>query len=370
MKTKILSFIKSNIVLIIAVILAITSCFFVPFNISNFGPNGFIDYDTLILLFSILLVIAGLKATNVFEIIANKIISIFKSRRTLILAIVFTTFFFDMIVANDMSLITLLPISYLALHMTGNDKYVMITFILQTIAANMGGMITPYGNPQNLYLYNFYQIPTLEFFKILIVYTLIIAVLLILVCLFIPNQKLEVVIKSEGKLNVKNAIIFGILFVIVILSIFRLIPRLICLGVVLLATLIFDIKRLLKVDYGLLFTFFAFFIFSGNLSNIPVIKDFIINLVNHNVLLCGILSCQLISNVPTAILLSKFTTNYADLLVSVNVGSLGILISSLASLITLKEYLKNNKGVGKYIGVYTLVNTIFLIILIGLSFII
>lgn len=191
---------------------------------------------------------------------------------------------------------------------------------MQTIAANMGGMITPYGNPQNLYLYSYYNIPTGEF--------------------------------------------FGILFILVILSIFRIIPYIITLIIVTLVMILTDKKRFRDVDYALLATFFVFFIFSGNISRITVIKEFIANIVTKNTMLAGIVSCQFISNVPTAIFLSKFTNNYKELLISVNIGSLGILISSLASLITLKEFLKHQpKNFWKYLGMFTIFNTIFLVIL-------
>jgi Na+/H+ antiporter NhaD/arsenite permease-like protein len=270
-----------------------------------------------------------------------------------------------MIVANDMSLITFLPLTYIVLHSTNNDKYLAFTFIMQTIAANMGGMITPYGNPQNLYLYSYYNIPTLEFFGVLLIQSITVAVLLYIGCLFIKNEKL--VLKSDEKFEIKKKelIVYAILFVFVILSIFRVVPHLITLAIVVLAVLIVDRKRFKYVDYALLATFCVFFIFSGNIARISAIKDFIAGIVSENTLLAGIVSCQFISNVPTAIFLSKFTENYRDLLVSVNIGSLGIIISSLASLITLKEFLKHQpKNFKKYMLLFTFVNTIFLAILV------
>jgi Na+/H+ antiporter NhaD/arsenite permease-like protein len=270
-----------------------------------------------------------------------------------------------MIVANDMSLITFLPLTYIVLHSTNNDKYLAFTFIMQTIAANMGGMITPYGNPQNLYLYSFYNIPTLEFFSVLLIQSITVAVLLYLGCLFIKNEKLELKNDEKFEIKKKELAVYMALFVFVILSIFRVVPHWITLILVVLAVLIVDIKRFRHVDYALLATFCVFFIFSGNIARIEVIKDFIAGIVEDNTLIAGIVSCQFISNVPTAIFLSKFTNNYNDLLVSVNIGSLGIIISSLASLITLKEYLKHQpKNFKKYMGLFTLVNTSFLIVLI------
>ena len=311
-----------------------------------------------------LAVVAGLKNTNIFEVISRKIIGLFHTRRTVIRALVFGTFFFDMIVANDMSLITFLPLTYIVLHSTQNDKYLAFTFIMQTIAANMGGMITPYGNPQNLYLYSYYNIPTSEFFGILLIQSITVAVLLYICCAFISNEKLTLRRKSKIIISKDKLALYAVLFVLVILTIFRIIPYTLTFIVVLLTILITDRKRFRQVDYALIATFCVFFIFSGNIARIPAIRDFISNIVVKNTLLAGIISCQFISNVPTAIFLSKFTNNYRELLMSVNIGSLGILISSLASLITLKEFLKHQpKNFWKYLGMFTIFNSLFLIVL-------
>jgi len=360
-KDKILNFIKSEVVLCVAIIFAIITCFFVPFDKEYLG---YFDWNTLALLFCMLAVVAGLKSTNVFEVISRKMIGLFHNRRTVIYSLVFGTFFFDMIVANDMSLITFLPLTYIVLHSTKNDKYLAFTFIMQTIAANMGGMITPYGNPQNLYLYSYYNIPTTEFFGILLVQSITVAVLLWICCSFIHNEPLKLRKKSKIIVAKNELFIYSVLFILVILGIFRVLPYMAVLGIVILTIALTDIKRFKKVDYGLLATFFVFFIFSGNIARISGIKELISNIVVKNTLLAGIVSCQFISNVPTAIFLSKFTMNYRELLISVNIGSLGILISSLASLITLKEFLKHQpKKFWKYLGMFTLFNTMFLIVL-------
>ncbi len=359
---KIWAFAKKEVVLSIATLCTIVTIFFVPFDKEYLD---YFEFKTLIALFCMLAVVAGLKNTNVFELISNKLIGLFKTRRAVIYALVYGTFLFDMIVANDMSLITFLPLTYIVLHSTGNDKYLAITFILQTIAANMGGMITPYGNPQNLYLYSYFEIPTVEFFGVLLIQSVTIAALLFIAGLFIKNEQLS--LKTDGKIEIKKKelIVYAVLFVFVILSIFRVVPHIITLALVVLAVLIVDRARFRYVDYALLATFCVFFIFSGNIARIPAIENFMVSIVTENTLLAGIISCQFISNVPTAILLSKFTENYRDLLVSVNIGSLGIIISSLASLITLKEYLKHQpKNFKKYMLLFTLINTAFLAVMI------
>lgn len=364
-KEKIFNFIKNETVLSVAIILAIITCFFVPIDKEYLS---YFDYNTLICLFCMLAVVAGLKSTNIFELISRKMIGLFHNRRAVIYSLVFGTFFFDMIIANDMSLITFLPLTYIVLHSTKNDKYLAFTFIMQTIAANMGGMITPYGNPQNLYLYSYYNIPTSEFFSILLIQTITVAVLLWICCSFINNEPLKLRKNSRIIINKDKMYIYIALFVLVILTIFRIIPYMITFIIVILTILITDRKRFKQVDYALIATFFVFFVFSGNIARISAIKEFISDIVVKNTLIAGIISCQFISNVPTAIFLSKFTTNYHDLLISVNIGSLGIIISSLASLITLKEFLKHQpKNFWKYLGMFTLFNTMFLLILLMMT---
>ena len=360
-KDKVINFIKKEVILSVAILLTIVTCFFVPIDKEYLT---YFDYNTLICLFCMLAVVAGLKTTNIFELISRKMIGLFHTRRGVIYSLVFGTFFFDMIVANDMSLITFLPLTYIVLHSTKNDKYLAFTFIMQTIAANMGGMITPYGNPQNLYLYSYYNIPTSEFFSILLIQSTTVALLLWICCSFISNEKLTLRKKSKIIISKNKLYVYTILFVLVILSIFRIVPYILTLAMVIIMILITDRKRFKDVDYALLAIFCVFFIFSGNISRIPAIKEFITSIVTKNTLLAGIVSCQFISNVPTAILLSKFTINYKELLISVNIGSLGILISSLASLITLKEFLKHQpKNFWKYLGMFKLFNTMFLSIL-------
>ncbi len=360
------SFIKKEVVLSIAIVAAIVTCFFVP---PDAEYLGYFDYKTLVALFCMLAVVAGLKHTNVFEVISRALIGLCHTRRTVIYALVFGTFFFDMIVANDMSLITFLPLTYIVLHSTKNDKYLAYTFILQTIAANMGGMITPHGNPQNLYLHSYYNIPNGEFFAVLLVQSATIFGLLFIGGLFIKNEPLTLENKEKVPVDKKRLIVYAFLFVMVILSIFRVIPHLITFAVVVVAVLIADWKRFKDIDYALLATFCVFFIFSGNIARIPAISNFISGIVEKNTLVAGIVSCQFISNVPTAIFLSKFTMEWKELLIAVNIGSLGIIISSLASLITLKEFLKHQpKKFKMYMGLFTAVNTICLCVMLVITF--
>jgi Na+/H+ antiporter NhaD/arsenite permease-like protein len=269
-----------------------------------------------------------------------------------------------MLIANDMALLTFLPLGFLVLTTTGKEKYMAFTFIMQNIAANLGGMLTPFGNPQNLYLYTKFNIPTGEFMSIMAL-PFVVSILLITLCcvIFVKNEPLEVQ-DEKIELGPSKTVIYLILFALSIVIVFRVIPYWIGL-IVIPAVLIFaDRSALAKVDYPLLFTFVFFFVFAGNMARIGVIRELFSMLLEKSTLLFSVISCQFISNVPTSILLSQFTDNYADLLVGVNIGGVGTLIASLASLITFREYVKHNPGKALYyIGVFSLFNFAFLAVL-------
>lgn len=274
-----------------------------------------------------------------------------------------------MLIANDMALLTFLPLGYFVLTTTGKEKYMAFTFIMQNIAANLGGMLTPFGNPQNLYLYSKFEIPNLEFMAIMAP-PFVLSVLLITVCcmIFVKPEPLSL---SDEKivLNPGKTILYLILFTLSIVIVFRGIPYWLGLIVIPITLFFADRKALKMVDYGLLLTFVFFFIFAGNMARIDVVRALFSSLLDKSTLLFSVISCQCISNVPSAILLSQFTENYADLLVGVNIGGVGTLISSLASLITFREYVKNNPGkTGYYIAMFSLFNFAFLIILTGFMF--
>ena len=259
-----------------------------------------------------------------------------------------------------------LPLGFFVLNSTNKQKYMAFTFIMQNIAANLGGMLTPFGNPQNLYLYTYFSIPNLEFMKIMVL-PFIFAIALITVFCIIFVKKEPLGLEEDGeKLNRKKGVLYFILFALSIAIVFRGIPYIIGLIVIPLVLLFVDRKALKQVDYPLLLTFVFFFIFSGNMARIEVVKNFFSMLLQKNTFLVSVLSCQVISNVPSAILLSQFTTNYADLLLGVNIGGVGTIISSLASLITFKEYIKHNPEKGfYYIERFSVYNFLFLIALVG-----
>ena len=354
-------FVSNNTVLVIAATLAAVSCFIVK---PDAEYATYFDFKTLSCLFSTLAVICALKNIRFFTITARKIVTLAGNTRTLSLALVYITFIGSMFLANDMALLTFLPLGYISLSATGKEKYMAPIFIFQNIAANLGGMLTPFGNPQNLYIYTKFNIPTGEFMGVMLLPFILSIVLFTVCCFFIPKEALTLKEDTKESIPTGRTVFYLILFALTILTVFRLVPYYICLPIIVIAILISDRKALLKVDYPLLLTFTAFFLLAGNVSRIGAVSEFFSFLLEKNTLLTSVLSCQFISNVPSAILLSEFTDNWRELLVGVNIGGVGTLISSLASLITFREYTSHVKGQTlKYIGLFSALNFGFLIIL-------
>lgn len=353
--------IKNNVVLIIAILAATITSVIVP---PDKAYLEYFDFKTLSCLFSVLAVVCALGNIRFFYNIAKEIVRRFKNAKIAILALVYITFIGSMLIANDMALLTFLPLGYFVLDTTKKRKYLAFTFIMQNIAANLGGMLTPFGNPQNLYLYSKFEINDLEFVQIMLPPFVVAVALITLCCLiFVKSEPLE--IDDEPTHLPKGRVaIYLVLFAISIMMVFRFMPYQIGLIIVTVALLFLDRRALLRVDYGLLFTFVFFFIFAGNMGRIDAIREFFSGLLDINTLVFSAASCQVISNVPSAVLLSQFTDNYRALLLGVNIGGAGTLIASLASLITFKEYTKQEPGKAfSYILKFSAFNFSFLIIL-------
>lgn len=352
-------FIKKNAITIIAFMAALITAFFVP---PDREYLNYFDYKTLACLFCVLAVVCALKNIDFFFLLAKKIVRVFKNIRACVIALVYITFIGSMLIANDMALLTFLPLGYFVLSWADKKQYMAFTFIMQNIAANLGGMLTPFGNPQNLYLYSYFNIPNLEFVQIMAL-PFIFSILLITLCCFIFVKKEPLDLPEEkSAFDKKRGILYLILFALSIAIVFRGIPYVVGLVVIPLVLLFADRKALKQVDYPLLLTFVFFFIFSGNMARIEVVKNFFSFLMQKSAFLVSIFSCQIISNVPSAILLSQFTTNYKELLLGVNIGGVGTIISSLASLITFKEYVKHNPEKSmQYVGRFSIYNFLFLV---------
>ena len=356
-------FIKKNAVLCVAIVAAVITSFIVS---PDKAYLDYFDWKTLTCLFCVLAVVCALKNISFFTVLAEKIVALFKNTRASILALVYITFLGSMLIANDMALLTFLPLGYFVLSSTGKTKYMAFTFIMQNIAANLGGMLTPFGNPQNLYLYTKFNIPTGEFVATMLPPFLISVTLITLSCLFFVKKEPLEIESKKITLPKWRTVIYALLFTLSIVIVFRIIPFVVGLIVIPITLFFMDRKALKDVDYCLLFTFVAFFIFAGNMSRITFVQNLFEGLLGKSTLLVSICSCQVISNVPSAILLSQFTGNYTELLLGVNIGGVGTLISSLASLITFREYSKHNPDkVKRYILQFSAFNFAFLLLLTG-----
>lgn len=345
----------------IAAFVAVVTCFLVP---PDKQYLDYFDWKTLSCLFLTLAVVCALRNIKFFTILARKLVTIAGNLRSLFLLLIVITFIGSMIIANDMALITFLPLGYFALSVTKQEKYMAYLFVLQNVSANLGGMLTPFGNPQNLYLYSYFNIPTGEFCKIMLPSFLLAVLLLVVACIPIKSVKFSIDEEFAEKLDVKKTTLYIVLFLAAILIVFRIIPFVIGLIVIPIILFFADRESLKMVDYALLGTFFFFFIFAGNLARMDAVNTLISSLLSKDTLIVSALSCQFISNVPSAILLSRFTGDYAALLLGVNIGGTGTLIASLASLITFSEFrLLHPEQTKKYLCIFTVVNVVFLVIL-------
>ncbi len=372
LKEKMIEIIKKDTVLVIAAILAVISMFFNP---PSKEYIEFIDFRVLGILLSLMIVMAGLSINGIFEKLGKSLISKCSSTRALAFVLIFLCFFSSMLLTNDVALITFVPLALLTLKMSGNEKLIVIVVVMQTIAANLGSMLTPMGNPQNLYLYGISGMTIGKFLLLMLPYTVVSAVLLCIVIFTLKKDNLTLGIDDENKKNynkttgngAKNVrvAIYFIMFVLCILVVVRLLPWHIIAALIFVVTLFMEKEAVKGADYGLLLTFVAFFIFIGNMGEIPAIKNMLSSLVGDREVAVSIISSQAVSNVPTALLLSGFTSNYEGLIIGTNLGGLGTLIASMASLISYKQVANGHPDVkGKYFVSFTLWNVVFLAVLI------
>ena len=358
---KVFAFARAHVVLMIALIAALVTSVLVP---PDEAWRDYFDWKTLTCLFCTLAVVGALRNILFFTMLSHSVVKLFRTTRMSILALCYITFIGSMFIANDMALLTFLPLGYYVLASTDNKRYTAFTFIMQNISANLGGMLTPFGNPQNLYLYTKFNIDTLEFMSIMLL-PFAVSVAMITACciLFVKSAPLRIGYAPVRHYPVRMTI-YLLLFALSVVIVFRFVPYPIGLAVIAGTLLIMDRKALKGVDYPLLMTFTAFFIFSGNMSRIGAVREAMEWLLAKDTLVFSTMSCQFISNVPSAILLSQFTDNYRELLVGVNIGGTGTLIASLASLITFSQYQRLNPGDTRgYLVKFTALNVLFLAVL-------
>ena len=368
MKRKFFGFIKQEAILIVACVLAVFSMFFV---IPDEKYFEYIDFRTLGILFSLMALMAGFQSMGVFEEISRKLLNKVQNIRQLVVMLTLLCFFFSMIITNDVALITFVPFTFVLFDMLGQTeekKWLIPVVILQTIAANLGSILTPIGNPQNLYLYGKSGMTFEKFIILMLPYTVLSLVMLLISSFVIGsfgNKKITVSLTTKSKeKNTRKVIMYVALFCICILAVLRVLSVSIAFAVTLCAIVIFDRKVLKKVDYSLLLTFVGFFIFIGNMGRLPMFSFLLQKYISGNEVITAVLTSQVVSNVPAALLLSNFTDNLPALIVGTNIGGLGTLIASMASLISYKFIVqKKNVSKGKYLLFFTVSNIIFLVAL-------
>ena len=355
------SFIRREPVLLIAALAALVSCFFVPPDAEYFG---YMDLRTLALLYCLMTVVAGLRQAGLFAHLAHSLCQKTSSLRTLALLLVLLCFFSSMLITNDVALLTFVPFAVVVLGMADRKKELIHIVVLQTVAANLGSMLTPVGNPQNLFLYSYYDLSLGDFLRVTLPVWLLSLLLIAAACLLFDRSRMEVFLGEEPGLDRRGLILYLALFVLCLTVVLRLISWPVMLAVLVAVLLIFDRKILLKADFMLLLTFVAFFIFAGNLARIEAVSALLRKMLAGREYLVSLLASQVISNVPAALLLSGFTDHSRELLLGVNIGGLGTPIASLASLISMKLYSHSEHAhTGRYLLEFSAVNLLLLLIL-------
>lgn len=368
----IFNYVKKEVVLVISLLLALVSMVFVPLDNKYIS---YIDFHTLTILLSLMIVMAGLRSLGIFSMIGSWMLEKTRNVRSLTIVLVLLCFGFSMIITNDVALITFVPFTIEVIAMAGLENYMIRIIVLQTIASNLGSMLTPIGNPQNLYLFSLSGMSLGNFTSLMLPYTLLSLIGLLAACVILIGRKtVTVKVQYEHTLTTTEkgkTIVYLLLFLFALTSVANIVSVYIVGAVTLAMVFMMDYRIMRKPDYALLFTFIFLFVFIGNMKRIPEINLWLYSVINGNELLISVLASQIISNVPAAILLSGFTNNISTLIVGTNLGGLGTIIASMASLISFKYYgtTEGNRNAA-YLGMFTLLNLIFLAVLLFLYYLI
>lgn len=369
-----MKFIKKEIVLWIALALAVLSMFVVK---PDSKYLGYVDFRTLAILFCLMAVVAGFKRQGVFELLAEKLLSVAGSVRGMVTVLVLLCFFMSMVITNDVALITFVPFTIAVMGRAEagiKERWLLKTVVMQTIAANLGSMLTPIGNPQNLYLFGLSCLGVGEFVWLMLPYTLL-SLLLLLGWIFCASRRDNGTVdkaaesegtepgKKRGSGSAERMIAYSVLAVISLLAVGHIIPYWAAFASVLAYTLCRDRKVLSQVDYALLCTFAALFVLIGNIGRIPAFRDFLMRMTEGREIAVSVAASQIMSNVPAAILLSGFTNRIEGLIVGTNLGGLGTMIASMASLISFKYIAAAGERRGRYFLLFTAANLVFLAVL-------
>ncbi|WP_296612765.1 SLC13 family permease [Ruminococcus sp.] len=359
---KVWKFIKAQPVLVTAFILAVATMFIVP---PDREYAGYCNRTVLIELFALMAAVAGLRSIGIFEAATRLILQKTGTVRRLGAVMILICFFSAMLVTNDVALITFVPLTLLIYRNINDEKSLILTIVLESAAANLGSMMTPVGNPQNLFLYDKFGLTAMTFLKTMLpVGTLGLAAVLG-ITFFLPKSSCKAPGRREEKIPVIKATVYIGLFLLCIAAVFRIVPDWVCLIAAVLAMAVCDVKLLLKVDYILLGTFVCFFVFVGNIARIGAVSEFFSHILSGKELIIAALLSQFISNVPAAVMLAEFTDNGTALLLGVDIGGFGTIIASMASLIAFQIY-RGSEGAktGRYMTVFTIVNVALFLLLI------
>lgn len=362
------AFVHGEPVLSASLVCAVISMFFAP---PSAAYLGYIDTRVLILLFCLMAVVSGMQKYGVFDLLAQKLLAGRHALRTIVLLLTLLPFFTSMAITNDVALITFVPFAILVLGLVGQRALLIPVIVLQTVAANLGSMVTPVGNPQNLFLYASYELSAGQFFGVVVPFALISLVGVAALTLCRKSCILQVSFAEPKQItDGKRVTFFGVLFILCLLTVFHVLPDLALLGLVCLSLLLIDRDIFRRIDYGLLLTFVCFFLFAGNIGSLDGVRTNLQNIVGSSPLLASLAASQIISNVPAAVLLRSFTENWQALLLGVNIGGLGTPIASLASLISFRFYAHTPEAKpGRYLAWFTLINVVGLVILVVLAWV-
>ncbi len=374
MRNRIKKILQQETVLTAAFVLAVVSALIVP---PDEAYLGYIDWNTLLLLFSLMAVMAGFQKLGIFKAVGRRLLSKTRDTRQLLLVLVFLPFFFSMLITNDVALITFVPFAIIVLRLSQQEKLLVPLVVLQTLAANLGSMLTPMGNPQNLYLYAKSGISLTAFLQLMLPYTIASGLCLSAGILMIKKEALNPLAltadsfskeSAQGESTLPKFICYSVGFLLCLLCVAKLLAPIVAAAIILFFLLLTDSALLKKIDYSLLGTFVCFFVFIGNMGRIEHFCTLLARLLTGHERIVAVLSSQIISNVPAALLLSGFTDKYPLLIVGTNLGGLGTLIASMASLISYKQVAREYPALkGKYFGSFTLANLVMLAVLLALS---
>lgn len=351
---KLTAFFRAQPVLVIAFLAALVTVFIIP---PDREYIGYCNRTVLIQLFGLMTAVSGIRSVGIFDAVSGTILRKTGNVRRLGLTLMLICFFASMFVTNDVVLLSFVPLTLLIFTKIPDEKSRILTVVLETAAANLGSMLTPVGNPQNLYLYDKYHLSADMFLRVMLPAGAISLLCLCLLTFLLPKTACSAETAFRERIPAKQTAAYFVLFGVCLCCVFRLIPDYICLAISVITALVFDRSLLKKVDYALLGTFVCFFIFVGNIARIDAVSSFFGQILAGHELVISALLSQVISNVPAAVMLAGFTDNGTKLLLGVNLGGLGTMIASLASLISFQFYRKSEGAkIGRYFAVFTAIN--------------